>query len=105
MQDYHHITNYNVDFNEYSAITGFDERALYANYYRGLAPRIKDGLVFAGRSGTLTDLRTSAINLDLRYWERYWERKDDKKSRVHRAPPKVPSGDVLSHVHFSRKIF
>lgn len=77
MQDYHHITKYNVDFNEYSAITGFDERALYANYYRGLAPRIKDGLVFAGKPDTLAELRTSAINLDLRYWER----KDDEKSK------------------------
>ena len=77
MQDYHHITKYNVDFNEYSAITGFDERALYANYYRGLAPRIKDGLVFAGKPDNLADLRTVAISLDLRYWER----KDEDKTK------------------------
>ena len=26
---------YNVDFNKYSTITGFDKRALYAKYYKG----------------------------------------------------------------------
>ena len=77
MQDYHHITKYNVDFNEYSTITGYDEHALYSNYYCGLALRIKDGLVFAGKPDTLAELRNLAINLDLRYWER----KDDEKSK------------------------
>ena len=38
MKDMHHITCYNVDFNEYSMITSFDKRALYVKYYKGLAP-------------------------------------------------------------------
>ena len=37
-------TWYNVDFNEYLTITGFDEHAQYMKYYKGLAPHIKDGL-------------------------------------------------------------
>jgi hypothetical protein len=49
--------------------------SLYAAYYKGLAPCIKDGLVYVGRPATLTDLRAQAINLDLRYWER---RDEDK---------------------------
>ena len=58
MKDSHHIARYNVDFNEYSTLTGFDQRALHAKYYKGLTPRIKDALVFAGRPGNLDELRT-----------------------------------------------
>jgi len=38
MKDYHHLNKYNVDFNEYATITGFDKHTLYAHYYKGLAP-------------------------------------------------------------------
>jgi hypothetical protein len=48
MKDYHHLNKFNIKFNEYSTITGFSERDLYARYYKGLAPRIKDALVFSG---------------------------------------------------------
>jgi hypothetical protein len=41
MKDTHHIAKYNVDFNEYTTLTGFNNHALYAKYYKGLAPRIK----------------------------------------------------------------
>lgn len=70
MKDSHHIARYNVDFNEYATLTGFDQRTLHAKYYKGLAPRIKDALVFARRPGNLEELRTRAQELDLRYWER-----------------------------------
>ena len=76
MKDHHHLNKYNVDFNEYSTLTGFDERALYAKYYKGLAPRIKDSLAITGRPNTLARLRDRAQGLDLRYWER----KDEEKS-------------------------
>ena len=78
MQDHHHITKYNVEFQEYAMITGFDKRALYAKYYKGLAPCIKDGLVYSGRPDTVAELRAQAMNLDLRYWER----KDTEKYRT-----------------------
>ncbi len=98
MQDHHHITKYNVDFNEYATITGFDEWALYTKYYKGLAPRIKDGLVYIGCPDTLTDLRTQAMNLDLRYWER----KDEEKywtlssSRNQSSKPSSASSNTTS---------
>jgi len=78
MKDHHHLNKYNVDFNEYSTLTGFDERALYAKYYKGLAPRIKDGLVYSGRPSTLARLRERAQELDLRYWER----KDEERHQT-----------------------
>jgi hypothetical protein len=56
MKDHQHITKYNVDFNKYATLTSFDECALYAKYYKGLAPRIKDSLIFSGRPNTLDTL-------------------------------------------------
>jgi len=46
MRDSHHITRYNIDFNKYAVLTGFDKWALPTMYYKGLAPHIKDGLVY-----------------------------------------------------------
>jgi len=80
MEDFHHITKFNVESNEYAVLTGFDERALYAKYYKGLAPRVKDGLVFTGRPTTLRALPTQAQDLDLRFWERRDEDRTKEKS-------------------------
>ena len=74
MKDHHHITKYNVDFNECATLMGFDQRALYAKYYKGLAPRIKDGLVFSGRPNT----QNLVLKLKLLH---YWEHRD-KDRRV-----------------------
>jgi len=36
MKDSHHITKYNVKFNEYMTLTSFNNCALYAKFYKGL---------------------------------------------------------------------
>jgi len=69
MKDHHHIAQYNVEFNEYAALTGFNNHTLYAKYYKGLAPRIKDSLVFAGHPTNIDGLCLEAQYLNLRYWE------------------------------------
>jgi hypothetical protein len=106
MSHHRHITKYNVDLNKYATITCFGECALYAKYYKGLAPRIKGGL---GRPNTLAELRARAINLDLRCWER----KDDKKYKnpikLSQYSAKIPSrsssttsyDSIPSHSHSS----
>ena len=80
MKDTHHITRYNVEFNEYAALTGYNDQALYTRYYKGLAPRLKDALVFSGKPTTLNGLRTRAQALDLRYWERKDEERPHEAS-------------------------
>jgi len=77
MKDHHHIAKYNVEFNEYAALTSFNNHALYAKYYKGLAPRIKDSLVFAGRPTNIDGLCLEAQYLNLRYWE---QRDEDRSS-------------------------
>jgi hypothetical protein len=96
MHDHHHITKYNADFNEYATITSSDKRALYAKYYKGLAPRIKDGLVFSGRPNTLAELRVQTINLDLRCWERKDEERYKDNAISSQYPYKTPSGSPSS---------
>ena len=69
MKDYHHITRYNVEFNEYATLTSYNDQALYTRYYKGLTPRLKDSLVYSGKPTMLAGLRTLAQVLDLHYWE------------------------------------
>ncbi len=56
MKDTHHISKYNIEFNKYLTLTSFDNCALYAKYYKGLALHIKDGLVFSSCPTTLDGL-------------------------------------------------
>ena len=92
MRDHHHLNKYNVDFNEHSALTGFNERALYSRYYRGLAPRLKDALVYIGRPATLARLRERAQELDLRYWERKEEERTNPSASKTTTTPSRSSG-------------
>ena len=87
MKDHHHITHYNVKFNEYGVLLGYNNQALYTRYYKGLAPHIKDALVFSGKLATLNELRTHAQALDLRYWEC----KDEEKPRGALSSGTVPA--------------
>jgi hypothetical protein len=70
MKDHHHIARYNVKFNEYAALLGYNDHALYTRYYRGLVPHLKDALIYSGKPTTLNGLQTRAQALDLCYWER-----------------------------------
>jgi hypothetical protein len=65
MKDHHHIARYNVEFNEYAALLGYNEQALYTCYYKGLAPCLKDALVFSGKPATLNALRMKSQALNL----------------------------------------
>jgi hypothetical protein len=61
----HHITCYNVEFNEHAALTGYNDQALYTCYYKGLAPQLKDALIFSSKPTTLNELHIRAQALDL----------------------------------------
>lgn len=80
----HHINKYNVDFQELATITGYDNRALHAMYYHGLAPHIKDTLAISGESDTHIALKTKAQAMDLGYWN---AAKRNASSPAHRPVP------------------
>src|SRR5882724_8631222 len=45
MQDYQHVNKYMIEFSEHATHTGWNDVALYGEFYRGLAERIKDQLL------------------------------------------------------------
>lgn len=70
MQEHHKVARYKVEFEELADRTKWDNRALHSHFYNGLAERIKDQLAIMGKPISLTGLKTSALLIDNRYWER-----------------------------------
>jgi hypothetical protein len=92
IKDHHHLAKYNVDFNKYTTLTGFDKRALYAKYYKGLAPCLKDALIYSVCPGTLAELCTQAQAFNLRYWEH----RKEECLKSYSAPAPKSSGTTSS---------
>jgi len=45
MQDYQHVNKYMIEFSEHATHTGWNDAALYGEFYWGLAECIKDQLL------------------------------------------------------------
>ena len=56
MKPNQHIAKYLVEFNRLASITGWDNRALQHQFYRGLPGRIKDEVSRVGKPATLLEL-------------------------------------------------
>jgi len=69
MQDYQHVNKYMIEFSEHATHTGWNDVALYGEFYRGLAECIKDQLLSLDRSQTFQQLKVAALKCDTRYWE------------------------------------
>ena len=72
------IAKYLVEFTRLSTLTGWDNRALRHQFYRGLPARIKDEVSRVGKPDTLPELRTLALSIDNRYWEREEETRRER---------------------------
>ena len=75
------IAKYLVEFNRLATITGWDNRALRHQFYRGLPARIKDEVSRVGKPITLPELRALAQSIDGRYWEREEETRRERGSQ------------------------
>ena len=75
------IAKYLVEFNRLATITGWDNRALRHQFYRGLPARIKDEVSRVGNPITLPELRALAQSIDGRYWEREEETRRERGSQ------------------------
>ena len=73
-------TRYTIDFNRHGRKTGWNEKALARQYYKGLPDRLKDEIARIGKPDSLTKLQDLVATLDQRYWERQTEISRDKKS-------------------------
>src|SRR5467141_3437220 len=94
MQDYQHVNKYMIEFYEHATHTGWNDAALYGEFYRGLAERIKDQLVSLERPATFQQLKTDALRCDSHYWERQGEKGTptgwNRQSAFATTPSKTP---------------
>lgn len=96
MKDHHRVIRYSVDFNELATQTDWNDAALSSQYWRGLAPRIKDIITASerGKPRTLEGMRKRALNIDHNYWERQEERKNEGKSSSSAPSDKKKQNDT-----------
>jgi hypothetical protein len=73
-------TRYTIDFNRHSRKTGWNEQALFRQFYKGLPDRLKDEIARIGKPAGLKALQDLVATLDQRYWERQSEINKDKKT-------------------------
>ena len=62
-------TRYTIDFNRHGRKTGWNEKALAWQYYKGLPDQLKDEIARIGKPDSLTKLQDLVATLDQRYWE------------------------------------
>jgi hypothetical protein len=90
MQDHHRVNKYMIEFSEHATYTGWNDRALYSEFKRGLAERLKDQLLNLPQATDLVELKRQALLCDDRYWERQHEKTTPTTSRA-RQPNSNPS--------------
>ena len=90
------IAKYLVEFNRLATITGWDNRALRHQFYRGLPARIKDEVSRVGKPTTLPALRTLAQNIDGRYWEREEETRRERSGQSSEKKTEKPQSQPSS---------
>ena len=73
-------TKYTIDFNRHARKTGWNEQALFRQFYKGLPDRLKDEIARIGKPSGLKALQDLVATLDQRYWERQSEINKDKKA-------------------------
>ncbi len=77
---------YTLDFNRDAPRTGWNDNALYRQFYKGLPDRLKDELARIGKPPTLILLQHQIQILDQRHWERQSEISRDKRTTSTSAP-------------------
>src|SRR5882724_7069696 len=69
MQDYQHVNKYMIVFSEHATHTGWNDAALYGEFYQGLTECIKDQLLLLDQPQMFQQLKVAALKCDTRYWE------------------------------------
>src|SRR5882724_5188683 len=70
MYDHQHVNKYMIEFPEHVTHTGWNDVALYGEFYQGLAERIKDQFLSLDLPQTFQQLKVDALRCDTCYWER-----------------------------------
>ena len=101
------VASYLADFNRIKGFVKWNDEALASQFYKGLKPAVKDGLVYENPAPTtLAQLSSAALRIDSRQFERLLERKLEasapsqfsRNPRPYRAnsPPLRPSAPATT---------
>ena len=85
-----------IEFSEHAAYTGWNDVALYGEFYHGLAERIKDQLLNLEQPQTLKQLKVDALKCDNRYWERQHEKLPTPTSRTKTSTTMAPTSSATT---------
>lgn len=92
MSDHHHVMKYSIDFKELAShLPDLSDTSLFSDYYRGLAPRIKDDLAKHPWPNSFVDLVTLTRSIDQRYWDRKEEQARESRRSANRTPTSFPA--------------
>src|SRR5882724_3049422 len=69
MYDHQHINKYMIELSKHATHTGWNDVALYDEFYQGLAEHIKDQLLSLDHPQTFQQLKVDALRCDTCYWE------------------------------------
>jgi len=99
MQDYQHVNKYKIEFSEHATHTGWNDAALYGEFYRGLAEHFKDQLLSLDHPQMFQQLKADALKCDTRHWECQGKKTANLWSEqavcLHHYP--IQNGDDLHH--------
>jgi len=100
MQDYQHVNKYMIKFSEHATHTGWNDAALFGEFYWGLAERIKDQFLSLDRPQTFQQLKIATLKCDTHYWESQGEKTTpsgwNRQSASSSAPEKLGSNLTTS---------
>src|SRR5882724_3598034 len=91
MHDYQHVNKYMIEFSKHAMHTGWNDAALYAEFYQGLAERIKDQLLSLDCPQTLQQLKVNTFKCDTCYWERQGQKVTPSGQNRQSSPTSAPA--------------
>src|SRR5882724_3048297 len=69
MHNYQHVNKYTIKFSKHATHTGWNDAALYGEFYWGLAECIKDQLLSFDCPQMFQQLKANTLKCDTHYWE------------------------------------
>src|SRR5882724_991605 len=100
MQDYQYVNKYMIEFSEHATHTGWNDVALYGEFYQGLAEHTKDQLLLLDQPQMFQQLKVATLKCDTHYWEHQGEKTtpsgQNRQSTSSSAPAKLGSNPTTS---------
>src|SRR5882724_7857348 len=91
MYDHQHVNKYIIEFSKHATCTGWNDVALYGEFYQGLAECIKDQLLSLDCPQTFQQLKVDALRCDTHYWECQGEKTAPSGQNRQSASSSVPA--------------